>query len=235
MKPTDTSEKGLESIIVASLVEDAGYVQGDPQDYDREHAVDLAKLLQFLAATQPDTYEALGIDEEGPKRTQFLHRLQGEIATADPGRIFCPALPQLRRVAVTGREGRRGGVTRWKDLPALGEEVPDVQLLRPAVSAATRSAPPPLRRLPSVPLSAWRPPTVRIVLVNGFDAAVHSGDAVRPVSSQRYSPDVVAPDGSSRLESFAAEPWPTWTRLSTLTPLARWVWPTRARSMQALA
>ncbi|MGI6683248.1 MAG: type I restriction endonuclease subunit R [Myxococcota bacterium] len=80
MKPTDTSEKGLESIIVASLVENAGYVQGDPQDYDREHAVDLAKLLQFLAATQPDTYESLGIDEEGPKRTQFLHRLQGEIA-----------------------------------------------------------------------------------------------------------------------------------------------------------
>jgi len=80
MKPTDTSEKGLESIIVASLVEDAGYVQGDPQDYDREHAVDLAKLLQFLAATQSDAYEALGIDEEGSKRTQFLHRLQGEIA-----------------------------------------------------------------------------------------------------------------------------------------------------------
>ena len=80
MKPTDTSEKGLESIIVASLVEEAGYVQGDPQDYDREHAVDLAKLLQFLSVTQPATYEALGIDEEGPKRTQFLHRLQGEIA-----------------------------------------------------------------------------------------------------------------------------------------------------------
>ena len=80
MKPTDTSEKGLESIIVASLVDEAGYVQGDPQDYDREHAVDLAKLLQFLASTQPDGYEALGIDEEGPKRTQFLHRLQGEIA-----------------------------------------------------------------------------------------------------------------------------------------------------------
>ena len=84
MKPTDTSEKGLESIIVASLVEEAGYVQGDPQDYDREHAVDLAKLLQFLSATQPETYEALGIGEEGgssnPRRTQFLHRLQGEIA-----------------------------------------------------------------------------------------------------------------------------------------------------------
>lgn len=77
---TDTTEKGLESIIVAFLVKEAGYVQGDPQDYDREHAVDLARLLQFLVATQPDTCEALGIGEAGPKRTQFLHRLQGEIA-----------------------------------------------------------------------------------------------------------------------------------------------------------
>ncbi|WP_240761644.1 type I restriction endonuclease [Nitrosococcus wardiae] len=80
MKPTDTSEKGLESIIVTSLVEESGYVLGDSKDYGREHAVDLAKLLQFLSATQPDTLETLGIDQEGPKRTQFLHRLQGEIA-----------------------------------------------------------------------------------------------------------------------------------------------------------
>ncbi|MGO9019656.1 MAG: type I restriction endonuclease subunit R [Syntrophobacteraceae bacterium] len=80
MKTTDTSEKGLESIIVTSLVNDAGYKLGDPKDYDREHAVDLAKLLQFLADTQPDTLENLSIDQEGPKRTQFLHRLQGEIA-----------------------------------------------------------------------------------------------------------------------------------------------------------
>ena len=79
MKPTDTSEKGLESAIVTSFVEQAGYVKGDPQDYDREHAVDLAKLLQFLVATQPDVVEYLGIDQDGPKRTQFLHRLQGEI------------------------------------------------------------------------------------------------------------------------------------------------------------
>lgn len=76
---TDTTEKGLESLIVQSLIDEAGYVQGDPQDYDREHAVDSSKLLQFLAATQPDTYETLGIGEDGPKRTQFLHRLQGEI------------------------------------------------------------------------------------------------------------------------------------------------------------
>ena len=77
---TDTTEKGLESIIVTSLVNEAGYVQGDPQDYDREHGVDLVQLLQFLADTQPEVFETLGIDATGPKRTQFLHRLQGEIA-----------------------------------------------------------------------------------------------------------------------------------------------------------
>ena len=80
MTQTDTSEKGLESLMVTSLVEEAGYSQGDPADYDREHAVDLARLMQLLAATQPDVVETLGIGEDGPKRNQFLHRLQGEVA-----------------------------------------------------------------------------------------------------------------------------------------------------------
>jgi len=80
MRTSDTSEKGLETLIVESLANEAGYQLGSPDDYDREHAVDLAKLLAFLNTTQPDVVESLGITEEGPKRTQFLHRLQGEIA-----------------------------------------------------------------------------------------------------------------------------------------------------------
>jgi type I restriction enzyme R subunit len=77
--PTDTSEKGLESLIVSSLIEDAGYVAGDPKDYDREHSVDVAKLITFLKATQPEVVERLGIGEDGPNRQKFLNRLQGEI------------------------------------------------------------------------------------------------------------------------------------------------------------
>ena len=77
--PTDTSEKGLESLIVDSLVSEAKYEQGQPKDYDRDYAVDLAKLLAFLRATQPKLLAQLGLDEEGPKRQQFLARLQGEI------------------------------------------------------------------------------------------------------------------------------------------------------------
>lgn len=61
---TDTSEQGLESLIVAALVGPApepsgaahdaarsygaGYVLGQSQDYDADHALDLAKLWAFL-------------------------------------------------------------------------------------------------------------------------------------------------------------------------------------------
>lgn len=80
MPTTDTTEKGLETLIVESLVHDAGYVHGRSEDFDRDHAVDLAKLIAFVKATQPDAADALGLDEDVPKRLQFLHRLQGEIA-----------------------------------------------------------------------------------------------------------------------------------------------------------
>ncbi len=77
---TDTSEKGLEALIVASLVGNAGYVEGEPADYNRDYAVDLAKLIAFLRATQLETFELLGLADEGPKRLKFLTRLQGEVA-----------------------------------------------------------------------------------------------------------------------------------------------------------
>ena len=38
-RPTDTTEKGLQTLIVESLIEDAGYHQGANEDYDRHHTV----------------------------------------------------------------------------------------------------------------------------------------------------------------------------------------------------
>lgn len=100
MKTTDTSEKGLESLIVRHLTglsEPAqesgqtagepvpvyalgGYALGNAADYNRDLAMDVPKLLAFLQDTQPKPFAVLGLGEEGTKRTQFLHRLQGEIA-----------------------------------------------------------------------------------------------------------------------------------------------------------
>ena len=57
----------------------AGWICGDPQDYDREYCVDLAQISGFLRETQPEAAESLGLDVDGPTRRRFLARLQGEI------------------------------------------------------------------------------------------------------------------------------------------------------------
>jgi type I restriction enzyme, R subunit len=76
---TDVSERGLETIIVESLTSESRYILGQPQDYDREYAVDLAQLTAFLRTTQPKAAEALDLDNDGPTRRSFLTRLQGQI------------------------------------------------------------------------------------------------------------------------------------------------------------
>lgn len=75
---TDTSESGLETLIVRDLAE-RGWIEGAPADYDREFAVDLEQLATFLESTQPDTAEQVDIRNDGPTRRRFLSRLQGEI------------------------------------------------------------------------------------------------------------------------------------------------------------
>lgn len=97
MARTDTSERWFEARIVRGLTgiaqpeyshdpaptdfaaTDNGYVQGKPGDYNRDVALDVVQLLAFLQASQPKAVETLELTVEGIKRTQFLHRLQGEI------------------------------------------------------------------------------------------------------------------------------------------------------------
>ena len=97
--PTDTSEKGLERLICTALtghpcdppasgsVSDppagyggAGWIGGNPHDYDREYCIDLVQLSAFLHATQPGVAESLDLDHDSPTRRGFLARLQGEIS-----------------------------------------------------------------------------------------------------------------------------------------------------------
>jgi type I restriction enzyme, R subunit len=76
---TDTSEAGLESLIVADMTE-TGWIASRPEDYDREYAVDIAQLGAFLGATQEPLVAALDITHNSAVRQKFLARLQGEIA-----------------------------------------------------------------------------------------------------------------------------------------------------------
>jgi predicted glycogen debranching enzyme len=66
------------------------------------------------------------------------------------------------------------------------------------------------RRYHALLLTATTPPAGRMVLANGFDAWVETPGGTFPISSQRYGPDTIHPDGASRIESFEYEPWPRW-------------------------
>src|SRR5262245_53035621 len=68
----------------------------------------------------------------------------------------------------------------------------------------------PTRRYHALLLPATTPPTGRLVLVNGFEAWVETATGSFAISAQQYAPDVIHPDGATRIVSFANEPWPTW-------------------------
>ena len=79
---TDTSEKGLETLIVATMTGDGPdrWIQGNPSDYNRDYAVDVVHLLAFLKETQPEAAAAFDLENDSPIRQKFLARLQGEIS-----------------------------------------------------------------------------------------------------------------------------------------------------------
>lgn len=101
-RSTDTSEGGLETLIVAALTGAApvrapstpgyaeevapftgpdDYIEGHRDDFDRVHALDLVQLAAFLHATQPDLVAPLSIDTDTPVRRAFLARVRDEITS----------------------------------------------------------------------------------------------------------------------------------------------------------
>lgn len=102
---TDTSERGLETLIMrhmtgtdglapvsasdrvkeeALLSGGSGWIAGDALNYDREHAIDTAQLFHFLTETQTEETQKLGIpnykDKHDVTRLKFFSRISGEIA-----------------------------------------------------------------------------------------------------------------------------------------------------------
>lgn len=75
---TNVKEEGLESLIVNATT-NFGWIAGTNADYDREYAVDLKQLAEFLEQTQKETAADLQLRTDGPVRRRFLAQLQGEI------------------------------------------------------------------------------------------------------------------------------------------------------------
>jgi type I restriction enzyme R subunit len=99
---TDTSEKGLETLIMRHMTGTdgitvmpnmvaepvapyggTGYIAGSAKDFDRAHALEVQQLFAFLHATQPDVFKKMAIadvnDAKDINRLKFLARLSAEI------------------------------------------------------------------------------------------------------------------------------------------------------------
>ncbi|MCX6546398.1 MAG: type I restriction endonuclease subunit R [Acidobacteria bacterium] len=100
---TDTSEKGLETLIMRHMTGTdglpvtasdvvaetpspyggTGYLAGQPTDFDRSHALDVVQLFEFLRATQLSAFKKLSLaGADNPNdinRLKFLARVSSEI------------------------------------------------------------------------------------------------------------------------------------------------------------
>ncbi len=80
------------------------------------------------------------------------------------------------------------------------------------------------------------PPGHRFTLVNGIDAWIETPGGTFPLTSQRYVPGIVHPDGARWIESFSPEPWPQWSfALEDGTRLEHAIFARHERPLVALA
>lgn len=77
--PIDLTEKSLEEYVEECLLK-GGYLKGDPNDYNREYAIDTKMLFDFLEDTQPKKMEKLKAVYQDQYKAKILYRLNQELA-----------------------------------------------------------------------------------------------------------------------------------------------------------
>ena len=141
---TETSEKGLETLIMRHMTgEDGlavppntaaerplpyggtGYSAGRAKDYDRAHALDVSQLFAFLHTTQPEAFKKLAFagasDAKDINRLKFLARLSSEIGKRGVIDVLRKGVEYLHAAdRVRSRQGQQRHVV---DLQRLGEAV----------------------------------------------------------------------------------------------------------------
>ena len=75
IRSTDTSETGLQKLIIKKLVEEQGYIQTKSNDFDKEFCINKKQLMEFIRASQPENYDF--IIKKGERK--FLSRLDEKI------------------------------------------------------------------------------------------------------------------------------------------------------------
>lgn len=75
IRNTDTSETGLQKLIIKKLVEEQGYIQTKSNDFDKEFCINKKQLMEFIRISQPESYDF--IIKKGERK--FFSRLDEKI------------------------------------------------------------------------------------------------------------------------------------------------------------
>ena len=207
---TDTTEKGLETLIVASL-HGQGMASGRPERLRPRVRRRPVQLAAFLAATQPTLAEALDLGTTGPTRQKFLARLQGEITK--------------RGVIDVLRNGIKHGphdLDLFYGTPSPGN-----------AKAAERLCAEPLQRHPPTALQPRRDassPWISALFINGLPVATFElknsltkqtvDDAVEQYKRDRDPRELLSSSGAA----WSISPWTTARCGSAPTSRARASW-----------
>ena len=77
--PTNISENGLETIIVAYLRDQHGYEEGTSQDYNKTFALDTERVKRFILATQKQKAENVQCFANGMAEQRFFVELAKQL------------------------------------------------------------------------------------------------------------------------------------------------------------
>lgn len=78
--PSDTSEKGLEAIMVSYLIEKHGYEQGQSADFNKDFGLDTERVKRFLLATQKEKVDNTACFASPTEERKFFSRLSDALS-----------------------------------------------------------------------------------------------------------------------------------------------------------
>ena len=79
--PTNTSEKGLQKIVLNYLHDHQGYEVGSTNDFDKTYALDIERIKRFLIATQKQKVESTACFASPNTERNFFNKLAQQLAT----------------------------------------------------------------------------------------------------------------------------------------------------------
>ena len=81
MMAITTKEITFESEIEYSLIQNGGYIKGDPVDFNRQYAVDTKQLFTFMQNSQPKEWDKLSAKHGDAVKENFLKKLYKDLNT----------------------------------------------------------------------------------------------------------------------------------------------------------